>query len=170
MGLRTAAARRRPYAMAPALTDSSQKQSFTLPPKYLAPECSDYSGTEMTDQNMGIHNKTTLDLASPQEVDDLMQVIKSIPDEDMAIENLLTDDDVMNMSIDDPKETITELKTVQIRIERRLDFLLRKIRKLQARNMGQHAAGEFSGVFEYVHRLVFQKFIKNHLSHTFFFI
>ncbi|EFA12370.1 hypothetical protein TcasGA2_TC002076 [Tribolium castaneum] len=154
MGLRTASARR-PYAevMAPALTETSgQKQSFTLPPKYLAPECSDCD--IMSDQNMGIHHKTTtsLDLTSPQDVDDLMQVIKSIPEEDMAIENLLTDDDVMNMSIDDPKETLTELKTKQNRIERRLDFLRRKIRKLQARNMGQHVAGEVAGVYEYVHR------------------
>ena len=127
---------------------------------------------------MGLHKADTvsrlhkgdaeqaLDLASgspdadlPQNVDEIMQAIKAIPDEDI-VEKFLTDVDMMNMSMEEQpdlresqaRESLAELRAVQGRIERRLDFLRRKVRKLQARAMGQHVGGEVAGVYEYVHR------------------
>ena len=127
---------------------------------------------------MGLHKADTvsrlhkgdteqaLDLASgspdadlPQHVDEIMQAIKAIPDEDI-VEKFLTDVDMMNMSMEEQpdlresqaRESLAELRAVQGRIERRLDFLRRKVRKLQARAMGQHVGGEVAGVYEYVHR------------------
>lgn len=136
----------------------------------------------LSDQNMGLH-KTSLDSVSkihkndvdqmlnltsnsppgdvelPQNVDEIMQAIKAIPDEEI-VEKFLTDVDMMNISMEDQpdvketqaKDTLVDLKLAQNKIERRLDFLRRKIRKLQVRSMGQHISGEVSGVFEYVHR------------------
>lgn len=50
------------------------------------------------------------------------------------------------------KDLIAEAKKKQDKIERRLDFLRRKVRKIQARHMGQHVSDEIAGVYEYVHR------------------
>lgn len=121
-----------------------------------------------------------------QNVDDIMQVIKSIEGgserttsdlggetdsmfplttNDLA-SNLELFNDVMNisMSMEDDgvasyketqaKELITDINKRQVKLERRLEFLLRRLRKFQIRDMGQHFSGEVAGVFEHVHRLL----------------
>lgn len=50
------------------------------------------------------------------------------------------------------KETIEELYKKQVKLERRSEFLLRRLRKLQARAMGQQVSGEVVGLFEHIHR------------------
>ncbi|KAL3280035.1 hypothetical protein HHI36_017542 [Cryptolaemus montrouzieri] len=73
---------------------------------------------------------------------------------------------MMNISIEDQqecesaesikesrsKELIADAQKKQIEVQRRLDFLRRRVLKLQSRIMGQHVSGEVSGVFEHVHR------------------
>ncbi|CAH0553618.1 unnamed protein product [Brassicogethes aeneus] len=109
---------------------------------------------------------------------ELMQVIKSMEtpndlnnesDEVFPLtsfeKELLNDVDVMNMSMDqqdemeDLKETqakdfLQNLQNKQAKYERRLDFLKRRVCKLQARFMGQHISGEIGGVYELVHRQI----------------
>lgn len=117
-------------------------------------------------------------------VDDLMQVIKSIdqlngPSTGSAASDfisdlnnlsnfekqLLDDVDMMNMTMEEEdyatmrKETqaedqLAELLKRHAKIERRLDFLRRRAYKLQIRHMGQHVGQEVAGVFEYVHRSI----------------
>lgn len=75
---------------------------------------------------------------------------------------LLNDVDMMSIGMEEPlldrsketqaKDTINELKQKQAKMERKLDFLLRRVRKMQVRYMGQHVSGEIAGVFEHVHR------------------
>lgn len=78
---------------------------------------------------------------------------------------LLNDVDVMNMSIEESlidtgpslkesrsKELIGELQKQQVKLERRSAFLLRRLRKVQAKYLGQHVSEEIAGVFEHVHR------------------
>lgn len=50
------------------------------------------------------------------------------------------------------KETIEELYKKQLKLERRSEFLLRRLRKLQVRAMGQHVSSEIVGLFEHIHR------------------
>uniref|UniRef100_V5H030 Uncharacterized protein n=1 Tax=Anoplophora glabripennis TaxID=217634 RepID=V5H030_ANOGL len=50
------------------------------------------------------------------------------------------------------KEVLADLQKKHAKIERRLDFLRRRVYKLQSRFMGQHISGEIVGVFENVHR------------------
>ncbi|XP_072384990.1 KAT8 regulatory NSL complex subunit 1 [Diabrotica undecimpunctata] len=79
---------------------------------------------------------------------------------------LLENVDVMNMSMDDQqdeldtvdkqkesqgKEIINLLQTKHTKLERRLDFLKRRVYKLQSRLLGQHVSSEVAGVFENVH-------------------
>lgn len=50
------------------------------------------------------------------------------------------------------KETLEELHKKQLKLEKRSEFLLRRLRKLQARSMGQHISGEVVGLLECLHR------------------
>ncbi|XP_018324229.1 KAT8 regulatory NSL complex subunit 1 [Agrilus planipennis] len=118
----------------------------------------------------------------PPNVDEIMQVIKSMEATNTADsmfslatdlttnlspfeKELLNDVDVMNMSMDDQlldgaatlkehqtKEVIAELQKRQLKIERRVDFLLRRLRKIQVKHMGQHVSNEIAGVFEHANR------------------
>lgn len=75
--------------------------------------------------------------------------------------------DMMTMCEDEPmtlsasatkesraKETIEELYKKQVKLERRSEFLLRRLRKLQSRAMGRHVSGEVVGLFEHIHRSI----------------
>lgn len=53
---------------------------------------------------------------------------------------------------DRASEFLEELNRKQLKLERRSEFLLRRLRKLQARAMGRHVSGEVAGVFELVNR------------------
>ncbi|KAK9871203.1 hypothetical protein WA026_011484 [Henosepilachna vigintioctopunctata] len=80
---------------------------------------------------------------------------------------LLNEADMMNISMEDQqeccetvesikesrsKDLIAEAKKKQVEVQRKLDFLRRRVLKLQSRLMGQHISGEVTGVFEHVHR------------------
>ncbi|KAJ8921484.1 hypothetical protein NQ315_003102 [Exocentrus adspersus] len=80
---------------------------------------------------------------------------------------LLEGVDMMNMTMEDQQdeletvgrqkeiqaqEVLAELQKKHAKIERRLDFLRRRVYKLQSRHMGQHVSGEIAGVYENVHR------------------
>lgn len=91
-----------------------------------------------------------------QNVDDLMQAIGdrlAHTDVFTCLEKeLLGDVDMINMEETQTRDVINELERNQAKLERKLDFLIRRVRKLQARHMGRHASGEIAGVFENVHR------------------
>lgn len=91
-----------------------------------------------------------------QNVDDLMQAIGDRlvhTDVFTCLEKeLLGDVDMINMEETQTKDVISELERNQAKLERKLDFLMRRVRKLQARHMGRHISGEIVGVFENVHR------------------
>lgn len=86
----------------------------------------------------------------------------------------LNDVDMMSMSMEDQlldgsqsketqaKDMIKDLRTRQAKAERKLDFLIRRVRKMQVRHMGQHVSGEIAGVFEHVHRTL--KKLKENVS------
>ncbi|XP_074033413.1 non-specific lethal 1 [Leptinotarsa decemlineata] len=80
---------------------------------------------------------------------------------------LLENVDVMDMSIEDQQdeldtavrqkesqanEVLLALQKKHAKEQRRLDFLKRRVFKLQSRLLGQHVASEIAGVFENVHR------------------
>lgn len=77
---------------------------------------------------------------------------------------LLNDVDMMSISMEEQlmdgtaaretqtKDMIAELHRKQAKVERKLDFLIRRVRKMQVKHMGQHVSGEIAGVFEHVHR------------------
>lgn len=77
---------------------------------------------------------------------------------------LLNDVDMMSISMEEQlmdgtaaretqtKDMIAELQRKQAKVERKLDFLIRRVRKMQVKHMGQHISGEIAGVFEFVHR------------------
>ncbi|KAK4881282.1 hypothetical protein RN001_004601 [Aquatica leii] len=78
---------------------------------------------------------------------------------------LLNDVDVMNMGIEEQliegnntikenhaKELVINLQRKHAKLERKLEFVLRRLRKLQAKQIGQHASEEIAGVYEHVHR------------------
>lgn len=86
---------------------------------------------------------------------------------------LLENVDVMNITIEDQqddldtvedtvnkqkesqaKENLNELQLKLAKADRRLDFLRRRLYKLQTRMMGQHISGEITGVFENIQRLL----------------
>ncbi|KAK9730037.1 hypothetical protein QE152_g15538 [Popillia japonica] len=116
-----------------------------------------------------------------QNVDEIMQVITSLEgggterlnntSNDIGAESenifplaLFNEMDVMSMSMEEPliegaisketqtKELIADVQKRQVKLERKLEFLLRRLRKIQIRHMGQHFSGEVAGVFEHVHR------------------
>ncbi|KAF5308398.1 hypothetical protein FQR65_LT06219 [Abscondita terminalis] len=77
---------------------------------------------------------------------------------------LLNDVEVMNMGIEEPletstavrendaKEQVANLQKKHAKLERKLEFILRRLRKLQAKQIGQHVSEEIAGVYEHVHR------------------
>ncbi|VEN50892.1 unnamed protein product, partial [Callosobruchus maculatus] len=80
---------------------------------------------------------------------------------------LLDNVDVMNISMEDQqdeldtidkqkesqaREVLNDLQRKHAKVERRLDFLRRRVYKLQSRMMGQHISSEIAGVFENVQR------------------
>lgn len=86
---------------------------------------------------------------------------------------LLENVDVMNITIEDQqddldtvedtvnkekesqaKENLNELQKKLAKADRRLDFLRRRLYKVQTRMMGQHISGEITGVFENIQRLL----------------
>lgn len=112
-----------------------------------------------------------------QNVEEIMQVIKSMDNgsdklfADLASnlssfeKDVLNDVDLMNMTMEEPlidggssqkesrsKELISELQKRQLKLERRSAFLLRRLRKIQSKYMGQHVSEEVAGVFEHIHR------------------
>lgn len=122
------------------------------------------------------------DIAMGQNEDELFQVIKSMEnsgnigaetdpifpltgnDITTNLEKLFNECDMMNMSIEEPfestpslketqaKELMADVQKRQVKLERRLEFLLRRIRKMQTRLMGQHVSSEIGGIYEHVHR------------------
>lgn len=79
--------------------------------------------------------------------------------------DLFSDVDMMTMCDDEPlsgssskesraRETIEELHRKQLKLERRSEFLLRRLRKMQARAMGRHVSGEAIGLLECIHRTI----------------
>ncbi|XP_056642788.1 KAT8 regulatory NSL complex subunit 1 [Diorhabda sublineata] len=79
---------------------------------------------------------------------------------------LLENVDVMTMSMEDQqdeldtvdkhkesqaKEVLSLLQNKHTKLERRLDFIKRRVYKLQSRFLGQHISSEIAGVFENVH-------------------
>lgn len=115
------------------------------------------------------------DLASGSDID-LMQVFKSFESAQTG-DNLcdlagglalFNDVDVMNMGLDDVstphKETEVdhqelrdEIVKRQAQMVRKCDFLVRRLRKVQARYMGQHVNEEVNGLFEYTQQLLKRK-------------
>lgn len=84
---------------------------------------------------------------------------------------LLNDVDMMNMCVDvnlseNPlvmenkealtKERIEEARKKQFEMERKCEWLLRRLRKLQARTMGKHVSEEVTGLLEHAHRMLRQ--------------
>ncbi|XP_069702571.1 KAT8 regulatory NSL complex subunit 1 isoform X2 [Periplaneta americana] len=84
---------------------------------------------------------------------------------------LLNDVDMMNMCVDvnlgeNPlvienkealtKERIEEARKKQFEMERKCEWLLRRLRKLQARTMGKHVSEEVTGLLEQAHRMLKQ--------------
>ncbi|KAK5649252.1 hypothetical protein RI129_000281 [Pyrocoelia pectoralis] len=83
---------------------------------------------------------------------------------------LLNDVDVMNMGIEEQlsdgnsslkettaKELLANLQKKQKTLERKLEYTLRRLRKLQTKQIGQHVSEEIVGVFEHVHRTIRRK-------------
>ena len=85
-------------------------------------------------------------------------------------ELLLNDVDMMNMCVEnlsenplvmENKETLTnerleEARKKQFEMERKFEWLLRRLRKTQARTMGKHVSEEVTGVLEHAHRVLKQ--------------
>jgi KAT8 regulatory NSL complex subunit 1 len=107
------------------------------------------------------------------EIDLLQQVFKSLEEQVQPTGDgglcdlggglsLFNDVDVMNMCEEvqaTPPNNDTETQEIQEEIEKRqaqmqrkCDFLVRRLRKLQARTMGPHTSEEIAGVFEYSQR------------------
>lgn len=180
MGLRAASVRR--PLMAPALTDSSTQQELSslghaaydnLNTLALATELlkqqPDTAAAAAMDEKMGLQKTAGRSISDVeqllnsmsdgelgQNVDDLMQAIGDrLVHTDMFTcleKELLGDVDMINMEETQTRDAISELERNQVKLERKLDFLIRRVRKLQARHMGQHISGEIAGVFENVHR------------------
>lgn len=166
--------------MAPALTDSAAQQELSslghaydnLNTLALASELlkQQPDSPAAMDEKMGLQKTTPtrsitdvdqfLNSMSDGElgpnVDDLMQAIGDRlvhTDVFTCLEKeLLGDVDMISMEETQTKDVIGELERNQAKLERKLDFLIRRVRKLQARHMGRHVSGEIAGVFENVHR------------------
>lgn len=116
------------------------------------------------------------ELASTSEID-LLQVFKSFESAPVG-ENLcdlagglslFNDVDVMNIGLEDVvtntspvKESLTqdmfnEIEKKRARMIRECDFMMRRLRKLQAHHMSRHVSEEVHGVFEYSQQLIKRK-------------
>lgn len=84
-----------------------------------------------------------------------------------SLEKELFNDDVMNISIEEHlsdgamslketqiKDASVEVQRQQAKLERKVDFFLRKLRKMQIRHMSRQVSSEVAGTFEHVHRLL----------------
>lgn len=166
--------------MAPALTDSAAQQELSslghaaydnLNTLALATELlkQQLDSPAAMDEKMGLQKTPARNITDVdqllnsmsdgelgQNVDDLMQAIGDRlvhTDVFTCLEKeLLGDVDMINMEETQTKDVISELERNQAKLERKLDFLIRRVRKLQARHMGRHVSGEIAGVFENVHR------------------
>lgn len=113
------------------------------------------------------------ELASSGEID-LMQVFKSfesVPANDNLCElagglSLFNDVDVMNIGLEYVSTPNKDTETLDIRNEiekrqaqmiRKCDFLIRRLRKIQIRYMGQHINEEVNSLFDYTQQLVKRK-------------
>lgn len=80
-------------------------------------------------------------------------------------DKLFNDVDMMNVSMEEQlseatspsketqtKELIADVERKQAKLERKLEFLLRRLRKFQIHSMGVHFSNEIGGIFEHVHR------------------
>lgn len=79
---------------------------------------------------------------------------------------LFNDVDVMNIGLEDVTTPIKEPDTQEIRneiekrhiqMQRKCDFLIRRLRKIQASTMGIHLNEEINGLFEYTQKLLKRK-------------
>lgn len=116
------------------------------------------------------------ELASSSDID-LLQVFKSF-ESAPAGENLcdlagglslFNDVDVMNMGLEDvvtnnspvkecpTQEIIAEIEKKRAKMIRECDFMMRRLRKIQARQMGRHISEEMYGVYEYAQNLIKRK-------------
>lgn len=102
---------------------------------------------------------------------DLLQVFKTLESApsgeglcDLAGTLSLFNDDVMNMCnvVDDVQTPVKPSDTIEIRsdiqkrqaqMQRKCDFLLRRLRKIQSRHMGQHVSEEIGNVYSDAYRL-----------------
>lgn len=112
---------------------------------------------------------------------DLMQVLKSF-ESTPAGENLcdlagslslFNDVDVMNMGLEDVvtantatspvkdaaaiQELLDAVEAKRTKMTRECDFMMRRLRKIQARMMGRHVSAEIYGVFEYAQQMIKRK-------------
>lgn len=112
---------------------------------------------------------------------DLMQVLKSF-ESTPAGENLcdlagslslFNDVDVMNMGLEDvvtvnqatspvkdaaaTQELLDAVEAKRTKMTRECDFMMRRLRKIQARMMGRHVSAEIYGVFEYAQQMIKRK-------------
>lgn len=108
---------------------------------------------------------------------DLMQVLKCF-ESTPAGENLgdlagglslFNDVDVMNIGLDDVvahsspskenniQDTLTEIEKKREKMIRECDFMMRRLRKIQARHMARHISEEIGGVFEYAQQMIKRK-------------
>lgn len=112
---------------------------------------------------------------------DLMQVLKSF-ESTPAGENLcdlagslslFNDVDVMNMGLEDvvssntatspvkdaaaTQELLNAVEAKRTKMTRECDFMMRRLRKIQARMMGRHVSAEIYGVFEYAQQMIKRK-------------
>lgn len=116
------------------------------------------------------------ELASSSDID-LLQVFKSFESAPTG-ENLcdlagglslFNDVDVMNMGLEDvvtsnspvkecpTQEIIAEIEKKRAKMIRECDFMMRRLRKIQARQMGRHISEEMYGVYEYAQNLIKRK-------------
>lgn len=115
------------------------------------------------------------ELASSSDID-LLQVFKSLeaaPAGDGLCEltgglSLFNDVDVMNMcsvveDVQTPNKDMfvgeirSEIEKLQLQMERKTEFLLRRLRKMQSRQMGQHISEEVGNLCEDAYRLFKRK-------------
>lgn len=62
------------------------------------------------------------------------------------------------------KEKLFDAQERQFKIERKCEWLLRRLRKMQARSMGKHSSEEITGVLQYVGNVLLDSSLKSALS------
>lgn len=103
---------------------------------------------------------------------DLMQVLKNLCEMAGSLP-LFNDVDVMNMGLDDvvpanettspvkdaaaTQELLDAVEAKRSKMIRECDFMMRRLRKIQARMMGRHTSAEIYGVFEYAQQMIKRK-------------